>query len=421
MGVRDFDRWTGERTLASVGTNSGSDSLAFQTWKTFKEAFAPEIVDRAIRESGIPVATVLDPFGGSGTTALACQFLGVKPITVEVNPFLADLIRAKLEIYDVEKVRKSAEAAIEVSAVLSGELEGRLLPETFVEPGKGERWIFSRDTFRELESLRRAIELEPDQSIRRLLRVLLGGTLVGLSNARVSGKGRRYRADWVNRQAVVGDPTAAFGKAVGRAAVDLEKFGVRSEMSHKVLLGDSREVIEECDQVDLIVFSPPYPNSFDYTDVYNIELWMLGYLDEWKSNKLLRHSTLGSHVQVARTWKDAPLGSVELSRCLSALKAKSNALWSRHIPAMIASYFSDMTDVLEACRTRLPVHGEVWMVVGDSRYSGETVRVATILEELSLSRGYTLVRSEPFRSMRSSPQQGGTESLSETLVVLRKL
>ena len=29
---------------------------------------------------------------------------------------------------------------------------------------------------------------------------------------------------------------------------------------------------------DLAVFSPPYPNSFDYTDVYNVELWAMGYL-----------------------------------------------------------------------------------------------------------------------------------------------
>jgi len=43
-----------------------------------------------------PVNRVLDPFGGSGTTALTCGFLGIDSISLEVNPFLADLIAAKL-------------------------------------------------------------------------------------------------------------------------------------------------------------------------------------------------------------------------------------------------------------------------------------------------------------------------------------
>lgn len=51
---------------------------------------------------------------------------------------------------------------------------------------------------------------------------------------------------------------------------------------------------------DLAVFSPPYPNSFDYTDVYNIELWTLGYIRDAASNQRLRSATLSSHVQIGR-------------------------------------------------------------------------------------------------------------------------
>ena len=74
-----FDEWTGRRKLASFGTNAGAEELPFQQWKHIKEAYPPELVARAIDESSIPVRKCLDPFGGSGTTALACQFLGVHP------------------------------------------------------------------------------------------------------------------------------------------------------------------------------------------------------------------------------------------------------------------------------------------------------------------------------------------------------
>jgi DNA modification methylase len=98
-----FEQWTRRRELAALGTNLGSASIPFQKWRHFKEAFTPEIVDEAIRSSEIKVRRCIDPFGGSGTTALACQFLGVDPTTIEVNPYLADLIDAKLDTYDTDR------------------------------------------------------------------------------------------------------------------------------------------------------------------------------------------------------------------------------------------------------------------------------------------------------------------------------
>ncbi len=38
-----------------------------------------------------------------------------------------------------------------------------------------------------------------------------------------------------------------------------------SGKDYVVLRGDSRELLGSIDEADLAVFSPPYPNSFDYT------------------------------------------------------------------------------------------------------------------------------------------------------------
>src|SRR6266581_936219 len=89
-----FKTWTGHRQIMSLGKNAGALPIAFQRWRNFKEAFAPEIVERAVKETPGGVRHVIDPFGGSGTTAIAAQFLAAKPTTIEVNPYLADLIEA---------------------------------------------------------------------------------------------------------------------------------------------------------------------------------------------------------------------------------------------------------------------------------------------------------------------------------------
>ena len=95
-----FSRWIGNRKPKSLGTNAGAPPLAFQNWRRIKEAFAPELIARAVAETtvslGRPVRTCVDPFAGSGTTPLACQFLGIIPTAIEVNPYLSDLIEAKL-------------------------------------------------------------------------------------------------------------------------------------------------------------------------------------------------------------------------------------------------------------------------------------------------------------------------------------
>jgi hypothetical protein len=51
--VTDFSTWTQNRDLQWLGTNAQSASLPFQGWQHFKEAFAPELIQRAIKESQI--------------------------------------------------------------------------------------------------------------------------------------------------------------------------------------------------------------------------------------------------------------------------------------------------------------------------------------------------------------------------------
>jgi hypothetical protein len=171
---------------------------------------------------------------------------------------------------------------------------------------------------------------------------------------------------------------------------------------------------------DVAIFSPPYPNSFDYSDVYNVELWMLGYLTDPAANRALRERTLSSHVQVSRDFSAAPSGSSTLDRILVGLESKREELWDHRIPDMVAAYFADIVAVLGRLSTCLPQGGNVWMVVGDSRYSTVQIETAKIIADLAADRSWTLSRIEPCRSMRSSPQQGGRAQLAETLLVLSK-
>jgi hypothetical protein len=417
-----FDEWIGGRTLESIGTNAGADALPFQGWRHFKEAFAPELIRRAILESPIPVRHCLDPFGGSGTTALACQFLGVRPTAIEVNPFLADLIEAKLTQYDVRGLAR------DLGALVKGANKRRLnalkfyasAPITFVEPGLDGRWIFNSAVAARIGAYVATLPSIENLENRRLFRVLLGGVLIDLSNVIISGKGRRYRRRWRERLVTAADVDEALCRSVEAAVGDILRHAQRSEFSYSVLRGDARRLARRVRSVDIAIFSPPYPNSFDYTDVYNVELWALKYLTKADDNRSLRMSTLSSHVQIKRPFAAAPKSSPLLNQALRALKSNRDALWNPGIPDMVGAYFADMAATIQSIVEKLPNQGQIWMVVGDSRYAGISIPVADILSQLSKSMGCRLTTKEPFRSMRTSAQQGGSFSLNETLLVLSR-
>lgn len=422
MTVASFESWVSRRAPDHLSTNAGAPVIAFQGWRQFKEAFAPELVQGAITETaaslGRPVQACIDPFGGSGTTALTCQFLGVFPTTIEVNPFLADLIAAKLSAYDFELLptllRRVTDSRVR-KKFAHGTFPGAT--RTFVEPGYNGRFIFPTEVAERLSTYLKRIDRISDAVSQRLFRVMLASTAISVSNVVVSGKGRRYRRNWEETVSSARDVDDVFLRNTLQAIYDLRRFRNRAESRAKLIQGDARLSISQSGQIDLAVFSPPYPNSFDYTDVYNVELWAGGYLRSAEDNRNLRLKTIRSHVQIARDFTTGCLQSKTLERTQKKLKTVQSTLWNHRILDMIGAYFGDMDTIFTELHKKLVIGGRVYAVFGDSRYAGIDIPVARIVVEMLNHGGYRVERCVPFRSMRASPQQGGMAELPETLIV----
>lgn len=64
-----------------------------------------ELVERAIRNSSKSRDTVLDPFGGSGTTLIACEKTGRQARIVELEPKYVDTICRRWEQFTEQKAQ----------------------------------------------------------------------------------------------------------------------------------------------------------------------------------------------------------------------------------------------------------------------------------------------------------------------------
>lgn len=423
----DFASWLlPEGCDKPISTNQGSIDLPFQRWFRFKEAFSPRFVAESISMSRIPVRRLCDPFGGSGTTALCAQFAGIFPSTLELNPFMADVIRSKLTVHDPRVVAEAVEwvvsrsrkVEVDVAVLLAG------APGTLVEPGRpGEgRWVLNANVADEILRLRESIEEAPfDGATRRLMKVVLGSRIVPFSNVVINGKGRRYRGGWRDRLHEDGAVSDSFEAEMAEVLRDLRDCGDRREDGFHFVEGDARSRTAELlgeGASDMALFSPPYPNSFDYVDTLNLQLWILGYLRSGADNRTLRNATLRSHVQIGR---DHPLpagSSPILDRTLSALSDVRKRLWHPQIPEMVGGYFGDMESVLAQLRDVVVPGGSVVIVAGDSRYAGIHVPVTEVLADLAGDLGFDVLERRTLRSMRASPQQGGQHALPETILHL---
>ncbi|MBX3587771.1 MAG: SAM-dependent methyltransferase [Ramlibacter sp.] len=412
---------TARPAAAPITTNQDGKGTAFQRWFHFKEAFSPAFVSAAISSLGYRPKHVTDPFGGSGTTAITAQLLALDATTIEVNPFLADIIKAKVSSLSAEALRRNA-ADFQARLARSRPSLSRLshLPATFIEAEDKERWIFPLAVAKRLSQYLTCIDAIEEPDVQRFFRVVLGAVLVDCSNVYVNGKGRRYRAGWQEHEPAPAMLDQLFGAQFNTAFEDVLRFEGRPRSRIDVIHGDARQALAAVtDTTDLVVFSPPYPNSFDYTDIYNVELWALGYLANKTDNVRLRNETLRSHVQIHRKYELPQHASPLLDSTLTKLELQREQLWDGDIPNMVGAYFRDIETILVQCQRILAESGKVMMVVGDSRYASVRIEVAAIIAQLAKSMGYSSVKTREVRQMRSSAQQGGRLQLAESIVELR--
>ena len=81
---------------SGLGVFADNRKRPIHRWYPFVEGYSSELVERALQYDKGRTVTIFDPFGGSGTTALAASLRGHDSFYCEVNPYLAWVANAKI-------------------------------------------------------------------------------------------------------------------------------------------------------------------------------------------------------------------------------------------------------------------------------------------------------------------------------------
>ncbi len=405
--------------LRDQGTSNAEQTvdMARHRWYYYKEGFSPKLVKSAIENQDLKKEDfVIDPFNGSGTVTLSAANMGVKSVGYEVNPFTNFLAKVKALKAPKSKLLKEIERTIDVcsSSSLPSYLEGY---STFSDSDENSKWLFNTDVLRAFNG---GYQLHKNSrsSISSLMRLSLISAAMKNCNAKKDGKCLRYKNNWEQLGFSRDSFIDSFREITDKI---LEDIDTKVEEQPKIINGDSRRLLKKLDsKFSLCVTSPPYLNTFDYTDIYRPELFLGEFVNSNEALYKLRLETLRSHIQA--NWKkpiDNEFGSL-YKDVFKRISDKPDSLMHKNIPSMITAYFEDMKNILTTLKSKAKPGASAWLIVSTSAYANEHVPVDLILSDIGHRVGWKLREIGVLREIqkRRTKHSPDIDKLRESVIIL---
>lgn len=408
-----------DRTAALQATFRGGKGSPLHDWYPYLEGYSPDFVNSIISEFAPEAKTILDPFCGSGTTALVAALQGKKGLYAEVNPVCRYIITAKASALAMSTKRRRSLASrlFEIEDDLE-ELLRRTAPDAQLRanyetafPG---RPSFSPEEFAHVlrtRTLADKLSFE-DEALGAFftvaaLRSLIPGSLL------IRRGDLRFRTHQELRRA---KPRfeSELAESLRIVASDLVDADAASG-SVQLVSEDARNLAQKiAAPVDAIITSPPYLNGTNYFRNTKLELWFLRQLRSKSDLRRYRDAAITSGINDVTVGKSSGNGLSALpSLLVDTIEALEEDAYDQRIPMMVEAYFREMAIVLQNFRKVSHSDTVVAIDLGDSCYGDIWVRTHDILCELMHQNGFD--RSE-LVVLRERQSRGGSK-LSQTLQV----
>ena len=447
-----------ERDVFSPHVGSVSmHECSVHRWFSYKEAFSPALPDLVLRRLQVGEKLIVaDFFGGVATTAVS--LLGDPRIaelrSLEYSPLAYRIGCTKLKwpVLRPDELRRVSRE------ILGYRINHRLAPpglSAFSNPR-----IFEPSVVASLQSARNAVNGRHDLSedVRQFLLVGVAAITESVSFAmrdgralRILGGRKRWRESLVPRNKGEHgwrDPVKIRLEDQWSAMIeDLEDLtehrAAASETPAWHVQGDARrlraarlgsgERAFPVESVDVAIYSPPYLNFIDYSEVYKLELWLLNHVETPQAFRRLRLGTLRSHPSVRFGERVAPSPDdhevVDLYHRLGGWLSEYGA--RPEAGRTLRHYFEDMQAVFEEQFRILKPGGSAACVVANSTFSRRTgsgrsraelwrmpVLTDVILAGIAESIGFVDVEVWHARDLR--PRNVASGVARESIVVMKR-
>lgn len=321
------------------------------------------------------VATIFDPFCGSGTTLVESILKGYNAIGLDIDPIAVLVSRVKTRKINSDLLTK-------IVQVVCKKVKTRTKPKFRPSIKTLEHW-FSPEAITDLGVIRDIIdEYKKNVPVYEFLVVCFASIIRRASNA-----DNQTQKTYVSHTKIkeIESAKPLFVTAIKDYSQRLIEIGKIKGVGKSLIINESDAKSfapqwnkEKRSKVDLIITSPPYLNSVDY--VYNqmAEYFWIGDLFRMENQRLQndhKRKYIGTDKVVVDVYKNILMTSIpEIDQLVVKLfkKSKKNAY-------VVAKYFLDMLEHFRNAKKVLKKGGNYVCVIGDSLVSGESIPVHQLI------------------------------------------
>lgn len=386
----------------SVNFSENAD-VPFHQWFRYREGFSCNLIKELIRDSGAAKGEVIiDPFSGSGTTPVVAVLNGYYGFGIDVNPLSAFIANVKMQQYTQNELQLCKSLV-------------RDLPE--FKTSRTNKYddikkYFTQRNFETLCSLKDYIDNIGVTRVQLILKTAFLCIIESSSNRRRDGNGLKT----VNTK--VSDVRDVFINKAIEILNDLESTSSNLKGKGECIADSAKNLYQIFKQnyesknlkAGTIIFSPPYPNSFDYFESYKLELVFGDFATNIQGINDFRKQAVRSFVGVKEQKESDKYINIiaeEIEKAIPIKEAETGKRDSRtrKVPNMIKGYFSDMQEIIRQCGLCLEKGKKTYIVIDQSAYVGVIVPTDLLLAYLSEQVGFRVESIIECRKCRTSAQQ----------------
>jgi len=389
-------------------THKGNLKNTRYGWLRLTPAYSVHLVSSLLDTHQEKYPVILDPFCGTGTTALVCAQKGIESDTTDINPFLTWLTRTKTKSYKTEEIETFREVSnLVVERMLDSEQQTVWIPPLH----QIEKW-WDEHTLGLLSCAMHTIntvEKSISENVVDLLKITFCRLLIDRANISFGHQSMSFKK---NRNStlpllqLLEDETILSWKQAVSTISDTAYSQVISQP--QVLLCDARNLSTklEPNRYTCVITSPPYPNRMSYIRELRPYMYWLGYLQNARDAGVLDWKAIGGTWGCATSnvgkWNpeyEMKIPYEDFYEIINKIAQKSELL-SRYIH----KYFYDMVQHSEELFQVVRPGGFIHYVVGNSKFYDVVLPVESIFARLFESVGFISVSIRTIRKRTSKKE-----------------
>jgi tRNA G10 N-methylase Trm11 len=389
-------------------THKGNLKNTRYGWLRLTPAYSVHLVSSLLDTHQEKYPVILDPFCGTGTTALVCAQKGIESDTTDINPFLTWLTRTKTKSYKTEEIETFRQISnLVVERMLASEQQTVWIPPLH----QIEKW-WDEHTLGLLSCAMHTIntvEKSISENVVDLLKITFCRLLIDRANISFGHQSMSFKK---NRNStlpllqLLEDETILSWKQAVSTISDTAYSQVISQP--QVLLCDARNLSTklEPNRYTCVITSPPYPNRMSYIRELRPYMYWLGYLQNARDAGVLDWKAIGGTWGCATSnvgkWNpeyEMKIPYEDFYEIINKIAQKSELL-SRYIH----KYFYDMVQHSEELFQVVRPGGFIHYVVGNSKFYDVVLPVESIFARLFESVGFISVSIRTIRKRTSKKE-----------------